>query len=285
MGDHLGRSRAKPETPLFLGLLLLVVANLIPAPASVRAGAPPEAAQTASAPNQVQSSLALDAGARSPEVSAVEPVRAGRGSLLKLRIAGKYFASGARVGFSNPGIRVLEVTRSGNAELAVRIQIASDAPAGTTSLYVVNPDDTEAEARFEVTEEPAVNEGEAAPGSTSTSTSSEPEPSASAGVASGHHFEVYTLGALGAILKSPGGAPRGTLTLTKAKLTYTESEKRVFSVRRSEIREIEPNTLLGLNTGTFHVILNSGKAYNFIAASLRPADGQSIVDALHRWLR
>jgi cellobiose-specific phosphotransferase system component IIA len=40
-----------------------------------------------------------------------------------------------------------------------------------------------------------------------------------------------------------------------------------------------------VNTGTFHIILNSGQAHNFIAASLRPADSQSIIDALRKALK
>ena len=90
---------------------------------------------------------------------------------------------------------------------------------------------------------------------------------------------------MGAILKSPGNAAKGTLALAGGKLTYTDEDKRVFSARRSEIREVEPNVLLGVNTGTFHVILNSGKTYNFIAGSFRPADAESIVNSLQHWLR
>ena len=66
------------------------------------------------------------------------------------------------------------------------------------------------------------------------------------------------------------------------KLKYLEAGKEVFSAAAADIKEIGLNTFLGVNTGTFHIILNSGKTFNFIAASLRPADSQSIVDALER---
>jgi len=64
-----------------------------------------------------------------------------------------------------------------------------------------------------------------------------------------------------------------------------EAGKEIFSAAAPDIKEIGLNTFLGVNTGTFHVILNSGKTYNFIAASLRPADGQSMVDALRQVLQ
>jgi len=235
-----------------------------------------------------------------PEVSAVEPASAGRGSLLKVKIKGKNFAPGARISFSNPGIRVLEITQTKGSELTARIQIAAEAATGSTSLYVVNPDDAEVEAQFKVTEEAPVTEGQtpAAPDTTAkpesspsgsgrkpTSSPSGSESPDSEGGASGRRFEVYGLGKLGAILRAPGNAPKGVLALAAGKLTYTEEDKRVFAVRPSEVREIATNTILGVNTGTFHVMLHTGKTYNFIAASLRPADAESIVDSLQHWLR
>ena len=229
------------------------------------------------------------ASSRAPEVSSIEPATAGRGSLLNLKIRGRNFDPGARVSFSNPGIRVLQTIRSKDTELTSRIQIAPDAPTGNTGLYVVNPDDSEVESQFAVTEEPAVNQGEAEGGAepeTSTTTARKPAPSGSSGSTEhGKRFEVYSLGRVGAILKAPANAPKGVLEISGQKLTYTEADKPVFSVRRSEVREVEPNIFLGVNTGTFHVILSSGKTYNFIAGSFRPADGQPIVNSLQQWLR
>ena len=59
----------------------------------------------------------------------------------------------------------------------------------------------------------------------------------------------------------------------------------VFSAGAAEIEEIAPNVVFGINTATFHVILKSSKTYNFVGASLRPADTQAIVDSLRRALQ
>ena len=68
------------------------------------------------------------------------------------------------------------------------------------------------------------------------------------------------------------------------KLRYVEAGKEVFSVGPAEIKEIDANSVLGYNTGTFHVILNSGPTYNFAPASLSISDGQKMLDSLKRAL-
>jgi hypothetical protein len=199
-----------------------------------------------------------------PEVASVDPPRAAPKSEATLKIVGKNFARGAKVSFSNPGTRVLETTAATATELTVRIQIAADAPTGKTSLFVVNPDGSEAEAPFEV-----------AGGTTKAAKVSEPAGSA------GQRFDVYNLGDVASLLQSHNKT-KGTLTLTGQKLTYEESGQVVFSTPLSEIKEVEANIMFGLDTGTFHINLTSGKTYNFIAASLRPADGHAIVDSLRK---
>lgn len=74
----------------------------------------------------------------------------------------------------------------------------------------------------------------------------------------------------------------GTLIVTGQKLTYEEGGKEVFSTPLSKIREIGTNVIFGLNTGTFHINLTSGKTYNFIAGSLRAGDSQSIIASLRK---
>jgi hypothetical protein len=74
--------------------------------------------------------------------------------------------------------------------------------------------------------------------------------------------------------------PRGILSIGGSRLKYQEAGKPVFSVGRTEIKEIDANTLLGYNTGTFHVILKSGKTYNFAPASLSVADGQKMLESM-----
>jgi len=199
-----------------------------------------------------------------PEVTSVDPPRAAPGTKTDLKITGKNFAQGAKVGFLNPGIRVLETAVSTTAELTVRIQIAADAPTGKTSLFVVNPDDSEAEAPFEV-----------AGGTTKAAAVSGPASPA------GQRFEVYNLGDVASLLQTHNKT-KGTLIVTGQKLTYEEAGQEVFSTPLSDIKAVDANIILGLSTGTFHINLTSGKTYNFIAGSLRPADSQSIIDSLRK---
>jgi hypothetical protein len=236
----------------------------------VAAAAPaPEAPATPSAPGAPPSPAEAvhPSESSTPEVTNVDPPRAAPQSEASLKIRGKNFAHGAKVSFSNPGIRVLETTAPTATELTVRIQIAADAPKGKTSLFVVNPDDSEVEASFEVTG-----------GTTKAAEVSQPASSV------GQRFEVYNLGDVASILQSHNKT-KGTLIVTGQKLTYEESGKDVFSTSLSDIKEVGGNVILGLNTGTFHINLTSGKTYNFVAGSLRPADSQSIVDSLRKALR
>lgn len=92
-------------------------------------------------------------------------------------------------------------------------------------------------------------------------------------------FEVYDLGEGMNILQS-ADKPRGTLSVAGGKMKFEEAGKPVFSVGRAEIKEIDANAVLGYNTGTFHVILKSGKTYNFAPASLSIADGQKMVESI-----
>lgn len=220
----------------------------------------------------------------SPEVASVEPSSATPGSLISLKIKGKNFARGAKVSFSNPGIRALETTVLGSTGLAVLIQVAPDSTTGNGSLFVVNTDDREVEAPFQVIPGSPVTSGAPsqpkAPASASKKTASSSRSRSSAA----QQFEVYNLGEVASILGS-GNKPKGTLDAARGTLTYAEEGKEVFSAPASDIKEIGLNVFLGVNTGTFHVILNSGKTYNFIAASFRPEDGQSIVEALRQALK
>ena len=226
----------------------------------------------------------------SPEVASVEPSSVTPGSLLGLKIKGKNFAPGAKLSFSNPGIRVLEATVQKSTELAARIQVASDAATGAGSLFVVNPDDSEVETPFQVVAGDPVTSGGApepsAAGSRQTPASTRKKTTSSAASRDSvpQQFEVYSLGNVASILGS-GDKPKGTLDVGRGTLKYVEAGKEVFSAAASDIKEIGLNTILGINTGTFHIILHSGKTYNFIAASLRPEDGQSMVETLRQVLQ
>jgi hypothetical protein len=238
---------------------LTIVAAAVPAP---EAPATPSAPVAPSSPAET----VHPSESSTPEVTSVDSPRAAPKSEASLKIRGKDFAQGAKVSFSNPGIRVLETTASTTTELTVRIQIAADAPTGKTSLFVVNPDDSEAEAPFEV-----------AGGTTKAATVSGPANSA------GERFEVYNLGDVASILQTRNKI-KGTLIVTGQKLSYEEAGKEVFSTSLADIKEVGANIIPGLNfnTGTFHINLTTGKTYNFIAGSLRPADTQSIVYSLRK---
>jgi hypothetical protein len=216
-----------------------------------------------------------------PEVKSVEPSKAGPGSQLTLKIKGKDFADGASVSFSNPGVQVLGTHFQKSSELSVDIQIASDAATGSTSLFVVNPDDSEVEHTFEISGE-AVTTGTATTQTTPSSPTTKTTKTESS--ANEQKFEVYNVGDAGSILHNPTQA-KGALVVAGGKLRYEEGGKEVFSAGAGDIQEIGSNVIFGINTGTFHVILKASKTYNFASATLRPADTQTIVDSLRHALQ
>ncbi len=96
------------------------------APAKAPASAAAEALAPPTPPPAQASSLAPAAAAPQPstsipEVTSVDPPRAGKGSQLELKIRGNNFAKGAKVAFSNPGIRVLETQVTKDSELTARM--------------------------------------------------------------------------------------------------------------------------------------------------------------------
>jgi len=266
-------SPAKLETKLAIskkapgGAVSLYVSN----PASAVAEAPFTIASAQGPAPAAPTAEIQPSESATPEVAAVEPPRAAAGSQVSLKITGKNFAKAAKVSFSNPGIRVLETSSAKSTELMARIQIAADASTGTTSLFVVNPGDREVEIPFEV-----AGGAPAAPTAPAkVTTASEPAST------SAQRFEVYNLGDVVNILQNPN-KPKGTLSVPAGKLIYEEGGKELFSAALADVKEIDVNTILGVNTGTFHILLNSGKTYNFVAASLCPADSQVIVDSLRK---
>lgn len=156
---------------------------------------------------------------------------------------------------------------------------------------MVNPDDRETEVAFTVTDEtppaaptvpipPATPATPAAPAAAASTAPATATPAAAETL----RFEVIGLGDVASILQTRN-LPKGALTFAGGKLRYEEAEKEVFAVSAADIKEIDMNTILGVNTGTFHVILSSGKTFNFAAPSLRPPDGQAIADSLRGALK
>ncbi|HEX5411822.1 MAG TPA: hypothetical protein VFZ27_08155 [Terriglobia bacterium] len=256
------------------------------------AGSVPQQSQT---PSQTASASGL-------AVTKVDPSQAAAGSKQSVKVTGKNFKEGAKIAFSNPGIRVLATEFKKSTQLIAQIEIAPNAPAGKTSLFVINADGSEVEVAFEVGAGSAANSGTPAssgttPGSgtaASSGAASGSESPASSGTAAQKgstssnaatkQFSVYNLGEATSILQNPDKAA-GELGLKGGKLQYEQDGKVVFTAKLTEIQEIAPNVFFGLNTGTFHIILTSGKRYNFVASSLAPADSNSIVESLRSALK
>lgn len=192
-----------------------------------------------------------------------------RGAEAALKITGRNFDPAAKIAFSNSDIRVVGTNSAQPTEITVAIRIAADARTGPTSLFVVNPDDREVEAAFEVTD----GTGESPPKPPATPTPSPAAPAAP------QKFSVFNLGSAMSILQSAGNS-KGALVISGGKLKCEEGDKEVFSAPLTDIKEVEENSIFGVKSGTFHIILSNGKTYNFIASSLKAADTQAIVTAL-----
>jgi hypothetical protein len=214
-----------------------------------------------------------------PQVSKVDPPSAGRGGGATLKITGKNFVQGVKVAFANPAIQVLDTEFSKGAELTVNLTISADAATGSASLFVVNPDDREAESQFEVTT--------ATPGKIPTvKPTDNPNPTPTTGgtsttttAAADQTFSVYSLANAMAIFQT-AGKTKGSLIISGKTLKYQEDGKDVFSSPLSDVQEVQANVVFGVNSGTFHIILRSGKMYHFVSTALRPADTQKVIDAL-----
>jgi hypothetical protein len=207
-----------------------------------------------------------------PVVTKVDPAQAAPGSQETVTVTGKNFKEGAKVAFSNPGIRVLGTEFKKSTQLVAQIEVAPNASSGKTSLFVINPDDSEVEADFEVG------------GGNSVQTGTATEKASSPANTPTQQFSVYNLGDATSIFQNPGKA-KGQLVVKGGELEYNQDGKVVFTVKPTDIQEIAPNVFFGLSTGTFHIILNSGKTYNFVPSSLAPADTNSIVESLRSALK
>lgn len=197
------------------------------------------------------------------------PSSAQRGAEATLKITGKNFDPAAKIAFSNSDIRLVGSSSAPPTEITASIRIAADARIGPTSLFVVNPDDREVEVAFEITD---------GTGKNSPKTPATPTP-APAAPAAPQKFSVFNLGSAISILQSAGKS-KGALVISGGKLKCEEDDKEVFSAPLGNIKEVEENTIFGVKSGTFHIILSNGKTYNFIASSLKSGDTQEIVAAL-----
>ena len=246
---------------LLMGLLALVVNSPVVRAASGAGRVIQESSET----------QASDVG--TPEVTAVDPPGAVRGSTLLVKVTGRNFGKGAKISFANPDIKVMETNDLSSTELTARIQVAPKAATGTTSLYVTNPNYRQTELPFQVAE--AGIPRTTAPPATATTAGGTITPS-------DLRFEVTHI--KGKKILTPTKL-KGILTFSKGKLRFEDGGQEVFALTRAEIKEIDMNRLLGVSVGTFHVILNSGKKYDFVAASLKAAETKFIADSLKRALQ
>ncbi len=223
--------------------------------------------------------------ANAPQVSKVDPPSAGRGGGATVTITGKNFLQGAKVAFANPGVEVLGTEFAKSSELKVYLKIAADAATGSASMYVVNPGDQEAESQFEVT---TATPGNIPTVPTPAGGTSTPTTTTSGGTTSNatpdQTFSVYSLANAMAIFQTAGKV-KGTLVISGKQLKYQESGNDVFAVPLSDVQEVKENIVFGVNSGTFHIILKSGKVYHFISTALRPPDTEKIINSLQSALR
>ena len=227
-----------------------------PGPATPPAPAPP--------PAQPTTTVIQPTAPAAPEVLKVVPSSAQRGAKTTLKITGKNFDPRARIAFSNSDVRVVEVGPAQATEITATIQIAAGAKTGSTSLFVVNPDDREVEVAFEVTDGAGAK----------TAAATGP---ASAALSAEQTFSVFNVGSAGSVLT---GKSKATLVVSGGKLKCEEGGKEVFSAALADIKEVGENSILGVKSGVFHIILKNGKTYNFMASSLKHSDTQAIVTAL-----
>ena len=213
----------------------------------------------------IQETQPSDVG--TPEVTAVDPPRAAQGSALLLKVTGRNFGKGAKISFANTDIRVMETNDLSPTELTARIQVAPKAATGTTSLYVTNPNYRQAELPFEVT------------GTSTTKTTAAPTTASGTQTPSDLRFEVVHIS--GKKILTPTKL-KGILTYSKGKLRFEESGQEIFALTPADIKEIDLNMVLGVSAGSFHVMLNTGKKYDFVAGSMKAAETKSIADSLKR---
>lgn len=216
-------------------------------------------------------SVAASQPAKPPQIHSVTPSKADPGAKLTVKIKGSNFVKGALVALSNPAVLVTQTDVKNGGELTAQIEVPASAPGGASGIFVVNPDQTEAEGNFQI-------------GGAAAAKSRNANPAANSTPVAGQSFNVFSLSNIASLFQNPQQT-RGVLSLASGKLNYEEAGKQVFSAPLQQVREVAPNVLLGLSTGTFHVILSDGKQYNFMAASLDAKETQTIIQTLQQAIK
>jgi len=203
-----------------------------------------------------------------PEVTTVNPPKVGQGFDIDLKLTGKNFVQGTKVSFANQGIRVMGITSSSSTEISVHIKVAGDATPGKTSLFVINPDDNEAEAPIEV----------ALKGTFTPTPSAPPSPGSPPGADPSYtqRFDAFHLGNPTEIFHVHGKV-KGSLVISSGTVKYEEDKKTLINISLSEIQEVKTSGIGGVN-----IKLNSGRTHHFAAASLKGSDARTIVEAIQK---
>lgn len=241
------------------GTATLLVSN--PASSAAESAFSIVAAQAAPAP-------VAPAETPAPEVTTVNPPKVGQGFDIDLKLNGKNFVQGTKVSFANQGIRVMGITSSSTTEISVHIKVAGDATPGKTSLFVINPDESEAEAPIEV----------ALKGTFTTTPSAPPSPGSPPGADPSYtqRFDAFHLGNPTEIFHVHGKV-KGSLVISSETVKYEEDKKTLINISLSEIQEVKTSGIGGVN-----IKLNSGKTHHFAAASLKGSDARTIVEAIQK---
>jgi hypothetical protein len=237
-------------------------------PQTPAAPAAPAAAPSAPPTPETPPAPIAPAEAPAPEVTTVTPPKVGQGFDIDLKLIGKNFVPGTKVSFSNQGIRVIGIPSSSPTELTVHIKVAGDATPGKTSLFVINPDDNEAEAPIEVALKGTFTPSPSAPSSPGSPTGADPGYT--------QRFDAFHLGNPTEIFHVHGKV-KGSLVISSGTVKYVEDKKTLVNISLSEIQEVKTSGIGGVN-----IKLNSGKTHHFAAASLKGSDARTIVEAIQK---
>jgi hypothetical protein len=259
----------------------IVVAQSAPAPnapaQSPDAVKPPTplsgepAPQTPSAPPSTDQPATPAAPEQLPEPSVlkVTPRKICQGFDIDMEITGKNFVQGTKVSFASEGIHEVGVSSYSATEITVHIKVAGDAVPGKTSLFVINPDDSEAEFPIEIALKGTFPPPTPAPSTTPTAPAAD-DPTYT------QRFDAFHLGNPTEVFHVHGKV-KGSLVLASGTLKYEEDGKTLVNVSLSEIKEVKTAMM-----GQFEVKLDSGKTIHFAAASLKGSDAKAIVDAIEK---
>ena len=184
-----------------------------------------------------------------------------------MKVTGKNFVEGTKVSFASEGIHEVGVSSYSATEITVHIRVAGDAVPGKTSLFVINPDDNEAESAIEIALKGTFPPPTPPPGPASPATV---DPNLT------QRFDAFHLGNPTEIFHVHGKV-KGSLVIASGTVQYVEDNQTLVNISLSAIKEVKTAMM-----GQFEIKLDSGKTVHFAAASLKGSDAKTIVDAIEK---